>query len=121
MLGFLIVAISMVGLAGSMTMSVLERTREIGILRCIGARARDVRGIFAAEGLVLALLGWLIGIPLGYALDRLLVWLVKESMHIEIAFAFPPWNVLIALGGTARVRAARHASAASPRSPLQAR
>ena len=48
-LGLLIVAISMVALANAITMSVIERTREIGILRSIGARARDVRRIFAAE------------------------------------------------------------------------
>ena len=41
----------MVGLVNAITMSVLERTREIGVLRCIGARARDIRRIFAAEGL----------------------------------------------------------------------
>ena len=58
-LGFLVVAISMVGLANAITMSVIERTREIGILRCIGARARDVRRIFATEGVALALAaGW---------------------------------------------------------------
>ena len=49
-LGFLIVAMSMVGLANAITMSIIERTREIGILRCVGARARDVRRIFATEG-----------------------------------------------------------------------
>ena len=42
-LGLLIVAISMVALINTLTMVVLERTREIGILRCIGAHARDVR------------------------------------------------------------------------------
>ena len=41
----------MAGLANTITMSVLERTREIGILRTIGARARDIRRIFATEGL----------------------------------------------------------------------
>jgi putative ABC transport system permease protein len=99
-LGFLIVAMSMVGLANAITMSVLERTREIGILRCIGARARDVRRIFAAEGVVLALAGWALGIPIGYALDRLLVWLVKVIVDVEIPAAFPAWNVALALVGT---------------------
>jgi putative ABC transport system permease protein len=78
-LGFLVIAISMVGLANAMTMSVVERTREIGVLRCIGARARDVRRIFASEGGTLAVAGWLLGIPVGYALDRALVWLVRTS------------------------------------------
>ena len=100
MLGFLIVAISMVGLANAMTMSVLERTREIGILRCIGARARDVRRIFATEGVALAVAGWLLGIPLGYVLDRVLVWLVKEVINVDLPVVFPPGNVVLALVGT---------------------
>ena len=99
-LGFLIVAISMVGLISAITMSVLERTREIGILRCIGARGRDIRRIFTAEGLVLALLGWLVGIPLGYLLDHALVWLFGELVGIEIPFVFPWANVGYALLGT---------------------
>jgi len=37
----------MVGLINTITMTVLERTREIGILRCIGGRSRDVQRIFA--------------------------------------------------------------------------
>ena len=53
-LGLLVVAISMVGLINAITMSVFERTREIGVLRCIGARGRDIRRIFAAEGLTVA-------------------------------------------------------------------
>jgi putative ABC transport system permease protein len=99
-LGFLIVAISMVGLISAITMSVLERTREIGILRCIGARGRDIRRIFTAEGLVLALLGWLVGIPLGWLLDHALIWLFGELVGIEIPFVFPWANVGYALVGT---------------------
>jgi lipoprotein-releasing system permease protein len=98
--GLLIVAISMVALANAITMSIIERTREIGVLRCIGARARDVRRIFATEGVVLALAGWALGIPLGYALDRLLVWMVWEVVGVRIDVVFPPWNVVIALVGT---------------------
>ena len=99
-LGFLIVAISMVGLVNAITMNVLERTREIGVLRCIGARARDIRRIFAAEGLVVSLAGWLLGIPVGYAFARLLNWLLLEVVGIEFTFTFPPLNILIALVGT---------------------
>jgi putative ABC transport system permease protein len=100
-LGFIIVAISMVGLANALTMNLLERTREIGILRCLGARARDIRNIFATEGLTVAVAGWLIGIPLGYALNRLLVRLTWEIVEVRIPVVYPPWNVLIALAGTA--------------------
>jgi putative ABC transport system permease protein len=100
LLGFLIVAISMAGLANAITTSILERTREIGVLRCIGARARDVRRIFTTEGIALALAGWLVGIPLGYALTRLLVWLVWKIVDVRVPFVFPLWNVPIALAGT---------------------
>jgi putative ABC transport system permease protein len=74
MLGLLIVAISMVGLVNAITMAILERTREIGMLRSVGARARDVRRIFATEGIVLAVAGWLVGVPLGYLLARASRW-----------------------------------------------
>ena len=92
-LGFLIVAISVLGLVSTMTISVIERTREIGVLRAIGARAHDVRRIFAVEALALALLGWLLGVPLG--------WLMQPSNHqrhsVDIAgarreFISIPWS-----------------------------
>jgi putative ABC transport system permease protein len=98
-LGLLIVAMSMVGLANAITMSVIERTREIGILRCIGARARDVRRIFTVEGLTLAIAGWLLGIPVGYVLTRLLVRLVREVAEVEIPVVFPLANIPLALVG----------------------
>ena len=99
-LGFIIVAISMVGLANAITMSVLERTREIGVLRCIGARARDVRRIFLTEGVAVAVAGCLLGIPLGYLLEVGLVWLVRQIVNVEFPVVFPPWNIVIALIGT---------------------
>jgi putative ABC transport system permease protein len=99
-LGLLVVAISMVGLINAITMSVLERTREIGVLRCIGARARDIRRIFTAEGIAVSLGGWLLGIPIGYALARMFIWLLLKIVKLEFAFTFPPMNLLITFGGT---------------------
>jgi putative ABC transport system permease protein len=99
-LGFLIVAISMVGLANAITTSIIERMREIGVLRCIGARARDVRRIFATEGVAVALAGGLLGIPVGYVLARLMVRLVWEIVDVRMPFVFPLGNVPLVLAGT---------------------
>ena len=101
-------------------MSVLERTREIGVLRCIGARARDIRRIFTAEGIAVSLAGWLLGIPVGYALARMFNWLLLEVVGIDFGFTFPPLNLLIALVGTVAARAADHAAPAPARRPVQA-
>lgn len=49
---------------------------------------------------MLAIDGWLLGIPLGYALMRLIVWLIWEIVGVRIPVGFPPWNILIALLGT---------------------
>ena len=48
-LGLLVVAITLMGLVSALSMAVIERTREIGILRCVGARARQIRRVFTAE------------------------------------------------------------------------
>jgi putative ABC transport system permease protein len=99
-LGLVIVAISMVGLVNAITMGILERTREIGTLRAIGARARDIRRIFSIEGLVIALFGWLLGLPLGYALARGIIALTSSLAHIDLTFAFPTVNLAVTLIGT---------------------
>jgi putative ABC transport system permease protein len=99
-LGLLIVAISLVGLVNAITMSVIERTREIGMLRCVGARAKDVRRIFTGEGLTIAVLGWLIGIALGWAMGHGLVSLTASLVKVDLLFVFPVANVAITLVGT---------------------
>jgi putative ABC transport system permease protein len=99
-LGLLIVAISLVGLVNAITMSVIERTREIGMLRSVGARARDVRRIFAVEGLTVALLGWLIGVALGWAIGHGLVSLTASLVKVDLSFVFPAANIAITLVGT---------------------
>jgi putative ABC transport system permease protein len=99
-LGLLIVAISLIGLVNAIAMSVLERRREIGVLRCLGARGRDIRRAFRSEGLALTLLGWALGVPLGYLGARLLAGLVTAVFKFRFSFEFPLEFVIVALIGS---------------------
>ena len=105
----------MVGLVNAITMNVLERTREIGVLRCIGARGRDIRRIFAVEGLTVSLLGWLLGIPVGYALARLLNWLLLKVDQDRVRVHLPAAERAHRAHRNGRARAADHADPAPPR------
>jgi putative ABC transport system permease protein len=62
------------GLAGTMSMNVIERTREIGVLRAVGASNRDVRHVVLIEGMTVGLLSWSLAIlasfPVGKALSN---------------------------------------------------
>lgn len=63
----LIIAVASFNLLGSLTMTVIEKTRDIGILKAMGANSRDVQKIFRFEGMVVGILGSLIGVILGYS------------------------------------------------------
>ena len=59
------------------------------------ARARtEPSRRFTAEGIVVSLAGWLLGIPIGYALARMFIWLLLKVVKLEFAFTFPPVNLL---------------------------
>ncbi len=80
------------GLAGTMTMNVVERSREIGIIRAIGATAGAVRRIFVGEGSVIGLLAWLAGaalaVPLSIVLsDQLGQVFVQRPLAFEVSLA----------------------------------
>jgi ABC-type lipoprotein release transport system permease subunit len=98
--GGVVVAIGMVGLVNAITMSVIERTREIGVLRCVGARARDIRRAFAAESVVQAALGWILGIPLGLLLSWGLARLTLIIMELQIATVFDIPTAIAVLAAT---------------------
>jgi len=71
-ISFLAVFIGGVGMLNTMLMSVLERTREIGVLRALGWRRARVLGMILQESLVLGVIGGVFGIFMGLGLGRLL-------------------------------------------------
>ena len=68
----LIIIVGGLGLASTMSLGVLERTREIGVMRAIGAGHRSILGMVQIEGLVMALLSWLAAIPLSIPMSIIL-------------------------------------------------
>ncbi|MEZ4682184.1 MAG: FtsX-like permease family protein, partial [Caldilineaceae bacterium] len=73
-MGVLIASVGALGLAGTMSTNVLERTREIGVMRAIGATDNAVLRIVMVEGVLIGLLSWLVGaalaFPAGYAMSN---------------------------------------------------
>ena len=63
-MGWVMIAVGGMGLASTMSLAVLERTREIGVLRAIGARHSAIFAMIEVEGLVIAALGWIVALPL---------------------------------------------------------
>ena len=99
LLGLVVVAIMLMGLVSALSMGVIERTREVGILRCVGARARYIRRLFSAEAVVLAAAGWAFGVLLGWLIYQGLLALLLHTAGITLPEDFPPVIPLITLAG----------------------
>lgn len=96
-----IVALGLIGLVNMMTMNVLERTREIGVLRSIGASSSSIRRIFRTEALAIAFVGWLIAVPLGWFIGWGLIRIVSELFSFgDVKYTFDLWPVPLALAVT---------------------
>ncbi len=94
MVSFIVVLIVLIGLMSTLVMNILDRTKEIGMLRCIGAQSKDVRRVFSSEGLFLAFLGWLVGLPLGYVVYQIMA----AAMAIGMKLTLPDKYALIYVG-----------------------
>jgi len=84
MMGWVMIVVGGMGLASTMSVAVLERQREIGVLRAIGARGRAILGMVQLEGLVMALLGWLLSLPLSVPVS-----VVLGDAFSRVMFAVP--------------------------------
>jgi putative ABC transport system permease protein len=93
-MGLVMIAVGAMGLASTMGLAVLERRREIGVLRAIGARDGAILALIQVEGLTLVVLAWLVSLPLSVPISALL-----EAAFGRIMFSVP-WRLLPSAGVT---------------------
>src|ERR1700726_804237 len=100
--GSLALAVATLGIVNTLVMAILERRREIGVLKALGAADTDVRQLFFFEAGVMGFLGGILGVLFGWLLGRALtfgtnVYLHRQNLNpIELS-SVPWWLVLSAL------------------------
>jgi putative ABC transport system permease protein len=126
--GGVALVVSAIGMFNTMTVTLLERTKEIGIMRTIGASPRDIKFLFVSESIVVGFLGGVSGIVMGVALG----FVVNIMLNVAASqfggqavklFAFPlPFLAFIAIfsGAVGYLTGIFPASRASKLNPLDA-
>ena len=116
-MGWLMVVVGGLGLGSTMAIAVMERTREIGVLRAIGARDGTIMRLVVVEGVVMAVLGWLLALPLsvpvtvalGEAFGRIMV-PVATRLRPEASAALAWLLLVVAIAVLASAWPARRAA-----------
>ena len=101
--GGIALIVSAIGMFNTMTVTLLERTNEIGVMRTIGASPTDIRVLFLSESMVVGTLGGLVGIGIGVSVGIVLNLLVNilatQFGGVSITlFRYPLWFLLFISG-----------------------
>jgi putative ABC transport system permease protein len=87
-----------IGIMNIMLAAILERTREIGVRRAIGARRWDIIRQFVIEATLISFAGGLLGVVLGFAMSQLIAWLAGWSTVVTLSSILLAFVVSISVG-----------------------
>ncbi len=92
----LVIIVGSTGLMSTMSINVVERSREIGVMRAIGATSFAIAGIFVFEGVSVGVLSWLLAIPLSYPGARAFSNLVGvQLLELPLEFSYPVGGIFL--------------------------
>ena len=96
--GSLALAVASIGIVNTLVMAILERRREIGIMKAIGASDGDVKKLFFAEAGAMGALGGVVGVVLGWLIGHIInlgtnIYLKRQSLPPESFWSVPWWLV----------------------------
>lgn len=87
-----------IGIMNIMLAAILERTREIGVRRAVGARQRDIVRQFVIEAVLISFAGGLLGIALGFGMSQLIAWFAGWSTVVTVSSILLAFVVSISVG-----------------------
>jgi len=103
----LAVLIALIGIVNTLLLSVFERTHEIGLMRAVGMKRRQVRAMIRSEAVILSLFGAIIGVVVGTGLGAALVSSLMQSQDItDIVVPFASLVVFLVIAGLLGLAAA---------------
>jgi putative ABC transport system permease protein len=125
LVGVVLAVVAVIGVAGTMTLGVVEQTRELGVLRTLGASSWTVKRVLLLQGVATALAGAALGVALSLPISALLRAAIGSTLiSAELPFAFSwlalaLWSVVaVAIGALGALQPARIAAGRSIRETL---
>ncbi len=124
-LAILMAGVGGLGLMGTMSLNVLERTREIGVMRAVGASNGTIRQIVLIEGVIIGLVSWLLGVALSVPFGKLLsdalgaaVFQLPLHYQVSVGGIIAWWFIVAMLSTAASLLPAMNASRLTVRQVL---
>jgi putative ABC transport system permease protein len=98
MMTVLMAIVGSMGLSGTLSINVIERRREIGVMRAVGASSRDVGFVYTGEGLMLGLTSWILALPIGLSVGPAFVQALGQVIEFPAEYYPATHGVWIWLG-----------------------